>query len=135
MFIGENEGNLRFWFAEPELGADIIERDIILDYDGMGRIVGGEVLNIGDDVKGVARTVGVGKYSPECDVLSFWLLDDPGPTKGEVVRGKLIVSGNTVVGVEVPATPEIRTATLQLLRNRLVDPNLFPPSPRGHHED
>lgn len=100
----------------------------------MDRIVGGEVLNIGDDVKGVACTVGVARYSPECDVLSFWLLDDPGPTKGELVRGKLVVCGSTVVGVEVPATPEIRAATLQLFRNCLVDPNLFPPSPRGHHE-
>jgi hypothetical protein len=109
------------------LEADIIERDIILDYDGMDRIVGGEVLNIDDEGKDALVTVGVAKYAPEFDVLSFWLLDDPRPTKGKVVSGKLLILGGTVVGVEVPATPEVRTATLQLFRNRLVEPDRFRP--------
>jgi uncharacterized protein YuzE len=107
---------VRIWFDALPEESESIDGDIVIDYDAMGRIVGGELLNLGDVTTPVRGAVGIAKFELDAGVCSFWLLDAPASVRQEVLRGKVLLAGSVVIGIEVPASDEVRAATLQLYR-------------------
>lgn len=118
MIIEGNDTTIRIWFCARSEDIEAIEHDIVVDYDGMDRIVGGEVLNPGSGGMADIHVAGIAKYDADLDILSFWLLDDPDSVRQDVLSGKLLFSNGAIVGIEVPTTAFVSAATLQLFRDR-----------------
>lgn len=117
MIIEGNESSVRIWFGAPSNQLEAVECEIVVDYDGMDRIVGGEVLNFGFDRMPSIEVADIARYDANSAVLSFWLLDDPHSARQEVLRGRLLLGERTILGVEIPTNARVRAGTLQLFRN------------------
>ena len=117
MILQPQQSSIRVWFAESVEHAVSVSSEIILDYDGMGRVIGGEVVGVSHALNGTPQTNGCAEYFADEDSLHFRLAPDLRGVDSDDVEGSLLVNGSYVVGVEVPVSPIVLAATKQLFRD------------------
>jgi hypothetical protein len=121
MVFQPQQSNIRVWFDEPVEQAVSIPSEIILDYDGMCRLIAGEILGLSRALNATPQTRGCAEYFADEDLLHFRLDPDLRGVDSDDVEGKLLVHDSCVVGVEVPVSPIVLAATKQLFRDHWLE--------------
>ncbi len=118
------EGNIfTFWFDVLCARSTHVEVGIILDLDGMSRIIGGEILYV-DKFPRAFKLLKGGPVSFDSDeqIISLRFTDDARCLNSIEVFGQVLFDAdNTFVGVRVTLDEFAAVATQQLYRTQMID--------------